>query len=95
MNSTTADHSIPEDRQKALRKMRALHEQIRMQMNTLSKKSHKSARKKRKKLKKSRGRMKQAFYEVTLADPHKWEKIRPRIVRTYEKATRTLEKAQA
>lgn len=94
IKATTAEASIPYDREKALRSMRALHEQIRRRMNELAESSKKKARKKRKKLKKSRGRMKQAFYEVTLADRQKWEKIRPRIMRTYNKALRTLEKAQ-
>ncbi|HKK77746.1 MAG TPA: hypothetical protein VJ953_21890 [Saprospiraceae bacterium] len=87
--------SIPKDRKKALRRMRALHEQIREQMNKYSGKSNKKARKKYKKLKKSRNRMKQAFYEVTLADRRKWKKIRSRITQKYEKAARTLKKAQS
>lgn len=75
--------------------MRALHEEIRIEMNQRSGKSNKRARKQWKKLKKARNRMKQAFYEVTLADRKKWKKIRDRISRTYKKTARTLEKAQS
>lgn len=83
--------SLPEDRKKALRSMRALLERLRNRMQYFSGQSNRSARRNWKKLKRTRSHMKQAFYEVTLADRKKWQKARPRIKRTVEKAHHTLE----
>ena len=82
-----------EEREQALRRMRALLERMRNRLHNLSGKRKRRAQRAWKHIKRNRGRMKQAFYEVTLADQKKWKKVRPRIVRTYREAERTLNNA--
>jgi hypothetical protein len=82
-----------EEREQALRRMRALLERMRNRLHRLSGKRKRRAQRAWKRVKRNRGRMKQAFYEVTLADQKKWKKVRPRIARTYREAERTLENA--
>lgn len=88
--SPNATQNAFQTREHALRQMRQLLERMRNQLQQLSKKNRQE-RKRWKKIKRSRGHLKQAFYEVTLADQKTWQKVQSRIIRTYQRAKHVLE----
>lgn len=77
-------------RQQALRKLRALLEKMKNRMHALSNKRKKRHLKAYKKLKRQRHKLKQAFYQVTLADHEKWRDIEANIIEKYKKGKRIL-----